>query len=702
MSIEHQVAPSSAERVAVDAVHGPDRTPLRERAYRAIFQASDDGHLIAELVRARSDDGRPGRVVDYRFLEVNDAYLQLTGFDPALVLRRTARQLVPGLDPSWVERVAAVVEGGRPTRIEQMFPTLGVSFDSLIVPLDGDRFAATFTDSTERRRAERLLLESEERQSFLLGREASDTRYRSLVDAIDDGLAVLEMTEDPPGDIPTFRVTETNRAFERVREPYDPDDPTARAAFPLEGSSWLEDLRRVIQTGEPRRLEDVAARGDRWFDLSATRIGGPRSRQVAVVASDVTERKRRESTLEFLNEVQDELARLASVESILAAVGRMVKEYLGVDWSAFVEVDDPRDAAAFRSIWPTIGPSAPSVAISSVGDEIPRRLREGQTVVIRDAATDSRIDERVARALDLRASIGVPFHRDGVWVAVFAVGHRAPREWRPDEVDLVRELAYRLFPRLERAQAEASLRDSEARLRHNETELRSALAVKDEFLGLVSHELRTPMTVILGMSEILDRDDLPLDRVRQVAADIAESAEVLHGLIESMLLLARLDRDEALQLREPVLLHRAASTVVERQRRKDRTRTYELEVVDDDALVEVKPEWLERVLDNMLGNAAKYSAPGGPVRVRIESSELEVECRVLDEGPVLTDEDLAPVFDPFYRSTLAQQRAPGTGLGLAVSKRIVELMDGRIWAAPRPTGGAEFGFALPRIADPEL
>ena len=702
MSIEHKVAPP-AHRGPADAKDVAYRTVLRERAYRAIFRASDDGHLIAELVRERADGGMPGRPIDYRLIEVNDGYLRLTGFDRDLVLRLSARRLIPGLDPAWVERVAAIVHSGRPARIEQLLPTLGMSFDALIVPLDGDRFAATFTDSTERRWSERLLLENEERRSFLLGRQASDARYRSLFDAIDDGLAVLEMTEDPPGDTPTFQVTETNHAFERLRDPFDPGDPTARAAFPLDGTEWLLDLRRVIQTGEPRRLEDVAASGDRWFDLSVTRVGGARSRSVAVVASDVTERKRREVSLEFLSAVQDELVRLATVDAILAAVGRMVEEFLGVDWSTFVEIDDPNGEAALRSVWPAMGgPSTPSISIASVGEEIPRRLREGQTIVIRDTRADSRIDERVARALDVRASVAVPFHRGGTWVAAFAVGQRVPREWRADEVDLVRELAHRLFPRLERAQAEASLRDSEARLRHNETELRSALAVKDEFLGLVSHELRTPMTVILGMSEILDRDDLSLERVRNIASDIAESAEVLHGLIESMLLLARLDRDEALQHREPVLLHRAASAVVERQRRKDRDRPYALQVLADAALVEVKPEWLERVLDNLLGNAAKYSAPGGPIDVRVEVTELEVECRVLDTGAPLSEQDLEPVFDPFYRSPLAQQRAPGTGLGLAVAKRIVELMDGRIWARPRPTGGAEFGFALPRIADPEI
>jgi PAS domain S-box-containing protein len=231
-----------------------------------------------------------------------------------------------------------------------------------------------------------------------------------------------------------------------------------------------------------------------------------------------------------------------------------------------------------------------------------------------------------------------------------------------------------------------------------EARLRTALAVKDEFLGLVSHELRTPMTIILGMSAIIARGRLDGQRAQEVAADIADSADVLNDLIESMLLLARLDHEED-QPREPLLLNRVAAAVLERQRRRDTARRYDLAVHTTETLVEAQLTWLDRVIANLVGNASKYSRPGGEVRLVIEHGEDEVMVRVLDEGPGLSEEDLGQVFEPFYRAPGAERRAPGTGLGLAISKRIVESLGGRIWARTLPSGGSDFGFALPLVQD---
>ncbi|CAN5847280.1 hypothetical protein BH23CHL8_BH23CHL8_28430 [soil metagenome] len=231
-----------------------------------------------------------------------------------------------------------------------------------------------------------------------------------------------------------------------------------------------------------------------------------------------------------------------------------------------------------------------------------------------------------------------------------------------------------------------------------EERLRTALAVKDEFLGLVSHELRTPMTIILGMSSILARGQLDGPGAQEVAADIADSADVLNELIESMLLLARLDHEED-QPREPMLLDRTAAAVLERQRRRDSGRAYGLVVHTSETLVEAQPTWLERVIANLVSNASKYSRPGGDVRVVIERGDGEVDLRVLDEGPGLDEEDLRRVFEPFYRAPGSEHRAPGTGLGLAISKRIIESLGGRIWADSLPAGGSEFGFALPLVPD---
>jgi PAS domain S-box-containing protein len=236
--------------------------------------------------------------------------------------------------------------------------------------------------------------------------------------------------------------------------------------------------------------------------------------------------------------------------------------------------------------------------------------------------------------------------------------------------------------------------------REAQARLLTALAVKDEFLGLVSHELRTPLTVVYGMSRLLARGVEP-EAARAIAADIAESADELNDLVESMLLLARLDRDEAGQLREPVLLHRAAMDVIERQQQKDPGRRYDLRIGTAHTLVDVQPGWIARVIENLVGNAAKYSDPGTPISIAVEGDQHEVRVRVLDEGPSLREEEIPLLFDAFYRSPHTQGAASGAGLGLAVSKRIVELLGGRIWASVRPSCGAEFGFALPLAGEPE-
>ncbi|MEX1294578.1 MAG: PAS domain S-box protein [Candidatus Limnocylindrales bacterium] len=226
-----------------------------------------------------------------------------------------------------------------------------------------------------------------------------------------------------------------------------------------------------------------------------------------------------------------------------------------------------------------------------------------------------------------------------------------------------------------------------------EARMQTALAVKEEFLGLVSHELRTPMTVIMGMSQILASGKVDLQQARAIADEIAESATELHELIESMLLLARFDKDEE-AIREPAVLGRVAAATLERRRQRDATRRYELES-GATIVVDAAPALLERVVNNLVTNAAKYSRPGEPVRVIVETSGPDAVLRVRDHGPGLEDDVIERVFEPFYRAPGSAQ-APGAGLGLSVVRRIIESVGGRVWAK-RHDDGSEFGFALPAL-----
>jgi PAS domain S-box-containing protein len=299
--------------------------------------------------------------------------------------------------------------------------------------------------------------------------------------------------------------------------------------------------------------------------------------------------------------------------------------------------------------------------------------------------TECPIDRALPEKNVVRRHEDVFIRRDGTFFPVVCAAQPIIRDGVPvGTVVEVRDVT-------DEQEAERVLRDSEA-------QLRAALAVKDEFLGLVSHELRTPMTVILGMSQMLTRDTLRAEEVRDVAADIADSAIALNGLVESMLLLARLDQLEAGTVREPAQLHRIASDIVGQHARRDGDHRYSVDIVSRSTLVDVHPTWAERVVENMIGNAAKYSPTGSAIKVVVSAGDGEAALRVLDQGPGLEGEELALVFEPFYRSPRLIHAAAGAGLGLAVSKRIVELLGGRVWAANRAGGGAEFGFALP-LAD---
>lgn len=228
-----------------------------------------------------------------------------------------------------------------------------------------------------------------------------------------------------------------------------------------------------------------------------------------------------------------------------------------------------------------------------------------------------------------------------------------------------------------------------------ESRLRDALAAKDEFLGFISHELRTPMTVILGMSKLLATGTLPTEQQRELMSDVYASAQDLDSMIGSLLMLARLGRSEEPMEAEPVLMPRFVAGLIERQQARDPVHAYRLDIRSADAIAVCHPSWTERVLANLLGNAAKYSPRGSTITIVVEAIESEVRVSVLDEGDGIGPDEMERIFEPFYRSPAMRDSVPGAGLGLTVCQRIVEFMDGRIWARSRSSRGAEFGFSLP-------
>jgi signal transduction histidine kinase len=223
---------------------------------------------------------------------------------------------------------------------------------------------------------------------------------------------------------------------------------------------------------------------------------------------------------------------------------------------------------------------------------------------------------------------------------------------------------------------------------------------RDAFMGVLSHEIRTPITTLYGMIEVFRSHRGSADaHAEDYLDDVAAEVDRLRRLTEDLLVLSRADGDRLEVASEPVALRPLANGVVERERGASPRHEIVLEGAGALPVVLGGDSYIEQVLRNYVGNAAKYSPPESTIRVRLTAEDGGAAVRVLDEGPGLSAETAAHVFDLFFRAPEAVATAGGAGIGLYVCRKLIEAMDGRVWATSAAGGGAEFGFWLPAAPD---
>jgi PAS domain S-box-containing protein len=245
------------------------------------------------------------------------------------------------------------------------------------------------------------------------------------------------------------------------------------------------------------------------------------------------------------------------------------------------------------------------------------------------------------------------------------------------------------------------------RVRMAEAE-RRASELGQAFIGVVSHELRTPITSIFAGSKLLRRmDGSNPERRAELTQDIEAEAERLYRLTEDLLVLTRVERGTLEMGMEPVALPRVLERVIASEQERWPLTTIELVVQPGLPIALGDNTYIEQLIRNLVGNAAKYAPQGDSVQVvatatQAKAGELpELEVRVLDRGPGLAPDDLEHLFELFYRSPRTAKKAPGAGIGLFVCNQLALAMGGRLWAANRDGGGSEFGFSLRSYAADE-
>jgi len=230
-------------------------------------------------------------------------------------------------------------------------------------------------------------------------------------------------------------------------------------------------------------------------------------------------------------------------------------------------------------------------------------------------------------------------------------------------------------------------------------ELETASKHKSDFLANMSHELRTPLNAIIGFSQVL-REKLfgPLnDKQEEYVGDILSSSDHLLALINDILDLSKVEAGQVELEIAPFSLREALERGVVMVKERATRDGVELSLQLDSSLgvVEADERRIRQVVFNLLSNAVKFTPAGGRVEVRSALVDGEVRVSVADTGHGIAPEDQQRIFEEFQQTTVGTRQAEGTGLGLALSRRLIELHGGRIWVESAVGEGSTFTFTIP-------
>lgn len=272
-------------------------------------------------------------------------------------------------------------------------------------------------------------------------------------------------------------------------------------------------------------------------------------------------------------------------------------------------------------------------------------------------------------------------------IATNANGNEIPIELAITPVPLEKSKVFAIF-----------LRDITERKRTKQAE-KELMQMKDDLIANVSHQLRTPLSSIKGFLELLLKGKVNDPAIQEEFLTRAmEDAEHLLSLVNYLLNISRLEADQLQMETESIDLNSLIPAVLQRLKGLAAKKEIPLsfEPLSQPLMIEADPHWLQQVLINLVGNAIKFSEVYHPVKVTVQKENGHMMVKVIDQGPGIPEESIPKLFNKFYQAESAMKRAgKGTGMGLYLSKEIVEAHGGQIGIKSKLGEGSIFYFTLP-------
>lgn len=579
--------------------------------------------------------------------------------------------------------------------------------------LGSERLAVAFiTDITERKKADEDLKNSEE-------------RYRLIFDGIHESFILQEIITNDKGEIIDLRYLEVNPASEKI---------LGKTSVELIGCMRSEVLgpldietkkivEQAVKMDEPLRIERYVPSLDRWLDVS---IFCPKPGQLAILNRDITERKNAEDELlksqdilakeaEALAHLNESGNRLWSMNNLQQGLEEMLSasiKLMGADKGLVQLVDNEKQTLSiaahfgFGQEFLDYFHELTAIYDSASG----KAFNTKKQITIEDIETDilSIPYREIAQKAGFRAVQTTPLYaQDGSPIGMISTHFRNPHSFSPQDLNRMELYARKAESFIERHKMfEAMQRlnlELDAKVTERTKELITSLErekelneLKSRFVSMASHEFRTPLSAILSSISLIDsyQKEEQAEKRKKHTERIKASVRNLVDILNDFLSLDKLEQGKVEIKTAKIDLPEFAEDIIEevsgmlKQGQKiNFSHNGEKEIVQDRKV-------LKNILLNLLSNAIKYSLENKEIYFLMEVHKDLVSIKVKDEGIGIPEEDQENLFGKFFRAKNATNIS-GTGLGLNIVKKYVELLDGNISFISKYNEGTTFTVELP-------